>query len=323
MNVEGPRRPGESPLWVARTLEAARSWFDCEGPELGARLDRVRARTVRKGGPATIDAALAASLATPFLQLTEALRIDLDLPDEAAMTAIGEGTLALYFYLRVQDDMVDEPGDLDVSFVYAAEIFAGESAAAYARAIGGDPAFWGLRRRVLADLAKVSAWELDTRCSVSPIEAAERAEEHATRLGDKLGPIAIPLAATAIAAKRPELIERLHAYSLHVGRALQVANDLLNARDDHVAGRFTPSLAALYAGGRVTTETPSFQVWPALSSDPSMERMRGYARREIDRARSVLADIGAGALSEATKRAARVLDELPSRLLGLSLGVRR
>ncbi|MFO0589117.1 MAG: class 1 isoprenoid biosynthesis enzyme [Polyangiaceae bacterium] len=283
----------------------------------------MHARVVRRGGPTSLDAALAASLATPFLQLTEALRIDLELADGDAISAIGEGTLALYFYLRAQDDMVDEPADLDVSFVYAAEVFAGASAEAYARAIGGDAAFWSLRRRVLDDLAAVSAWELDTLRSVDPAEAAERAEEHATRLGDKLGPIAIPLAATAIAARRPETIARLHAYSLHLGRALQVANDLLNARDDHVGGRLTPSLAALYAGGRVTPETPPFQVWPSLAADPASERMLAFARREIDRALALLADIGAPALTEATRRGARVLDEMPSRLLGLSLGVRR
>lgn len=323
MNGDGPRGPRETPAWVARALSAARPWFETRSPELGRRLARVHARVVRKGGPTSLDAALAASLATPFLQLTEALRVDLDLPDGDAIAAIGEGTLALYFYLRAQDDMVDEPADLDVSFVYAAEVFAGASAEAYARAIGGDPAFWSLRRRVLDDLAAVSSWEFDTLRSVDPIQAAERAEEHATRLGDKLGPIAIPLAATAIAAHRPDAIERLHACSLHLGRALQVANDLLNARDDHVGGRMTPSLAALYAGGRVTRETPPFQVWPALVADPALPRMQAFALREIDRALSLLADLGAPALAEVTKRSARVLHEIPSRLLGLSLGVRR
>src|SRR5262249_32768128 len=144
--------------------------------------------------------ALTAPFATPFLALIEAYRIDLALPDEGAVDAIGEGTLALYFYLRLQDDIVDEPATFDPSFVYAAEIFAGASAEAFARCAGARPNFWAFRRAVLDELAGVSVWEIDTYRKLDPAAAAARAEEHATLLGSKLVATGIPLAALASAA---------------------------------------------------------------------------------------------------------------------------
>ena len=159
------------PPWVRRAFAHADRWFEADPPELRARLAAVRARIARAHGQASPEAALTVPAATPFLALTEAYRRDLKLPDEGAIDAVGRGTLALYFYLRVQDDMVDEPALFDPSFTYAAEVLAGASAEAFASAVGGSAAFWSFRRAVLDRLAAVSAWELDVYRKVDPAEA--------------------------------------------------------------------------------------------------------------------------------------------------------
>lgn len=307
---------------MRRAFVAAEAWFDAEPPELAARLARARERVARAQGGASLETALTSRAATPFLALTEALRRDLGLPDEGAIDAVGQGTLALYFYLRIQDDMIDEPALFDPTFAYAAEIFAGRSAEAFAEAAGSSRGFWSLRRAVLHDLAAVSAWEIDSYRRTDPAIAAERAEEDARRLGDKLGPIGVPLAACAAAAREEQAFDWIRALARHLGGALQIANDLLNARDDHAASRLTPSLAALLAGGRLAPGAEPYRVWPALASDPALERMLRAARAHAARAAAIAAEHGAPTLSAATAQHAAFLDEIPARLLALSLGVK-
>jgi hypothetical protein len=309
------------PDWARRAFAACAQWFDAVPPALSGRLSRVRARTARGQGGSSVESALTAPFATPFIALTEAYRTDLELPDGDALCAVGEGTLGLYFYLRIQDDVVDEPGTFDPSYVYAAEVLAGASAEAFARAVGARPAFWGFRRVTLTELAAVSAWELDTYRGFDRETAGAHAEEHAAMLGSKLVPTAIPLAALAAIAGQERAFAWIGPCARALGRALQIANDLLNARDDHAARRLTPSLAALYAGGRVAPEGEAFRVWPALAGDPALPRMLVAATGHAEAAASLAREQGAGALAAQIGETAGLLREVPERLLKLAMGV--
>lgn len=311
-------RPG----WVSRAFEKSMTWFDGAPPALAGRLARVRARVASAQGLSSMEGALTAPFATPFLALIEAHRTDLGLPDEGAVDAVGEGTLAIYFYLRLQDDVVDEPADFDPSFVYAAEIFAGASAEAFAIATGGRPAFWSLRRRILDELAAASAWEIDTYRKLDPVEAGALAEEHAAQLGSKLTPVAIPLAALASAAGRDGDAGWILPFARSLGAALQINNDLLNARDDHTAGRLTPSLAALYSGGRITPESEAHRVWPALAGDAALGRMTRAARAFLEAAIACAQAAGAPAVAGVAAAQLPALEQIAPRLLRLTLGVR-
>jgi hypothetical protein len=311
-----------SPGWATRAFEKSKTWFDTAHPALVGRLERMRARVASAQGQSSMEDALTAPFATPFLALIEAHRADLGLPPEGPVDAVGEGTLALYFYLRLQDDIVDEPAVFDPSFVYAAEVFAGASAQAFAIAAGGDPTFWALRRRILDDLAAVSAWEIDAYRREDPAHAGARAEEHAALLGAKLAPVAIPLAALASAAGKGGAEAWIGPFARSLGAALQITNDLLNARDDHAAGRLTPSLAALYSGGRVTPDSEAYRVWPALASDPALLRMTRAARAHLDAATFAARSAGASAVAEVAAAHGAALDEIAPRLLRLTLGVR-
>lgn len=268
-----------------------------------------------------MEGALTAPFATPFIALIEAYRADLGLPDEGAVDAVGEGTLALYCYLRLQDDIVDDPASFDPSFVYAAEIFAGASAQAFAAAVGGRLGFWSFRRRILDELAAASAWEIDTYRSEDPARAAAHSEEHAALLGAKLAPVAIPLAALAAAAGRERADEWIGPFSRSFGAALQINNDLLNARDDHASGRLTPSLAALYAGGRVGPGSEAYRIWPALAGDRALTRMTCAARAHLEAAVACARGAGAAGVAEVAASQIPALDEIAPRLLRLALGV--
>lgn len=308
--------------WAERAFAALARRFDAAPPALAGRLARVRERVGRAQGASSVEGALTAPFATPFLAQIEAFRADLGLPEQGAVDAVGEGTLALYFHLRIQDDLVDEPARFDPSFVYAAEALSAASIEAFAAAVGDRAAFWALRARLLTELAAVSAWELDTFRSLDIEAAAAGAEEHAAKLGSKLVPIGIPLGALAAAAGREEAFAWIEPFARELGRALQIANDLLNARDDHAAGRLTPSLAALYAGGRVLPGDATFCVWPALAGDPALERMLAAASGHARAAIALASEAKAPRLAKAAETSAAWLREVPGRLLKLSLGAR-
>lgn len=310
------------PDWAKRAFSASDAWFEGAPPQLAGRLARVRERIASSHNKSSMAGALTAPFATPFLALIEAQRIDLHLPDTGVVDAVAEGTLALYLYLRVQDDIVDEPALFDPSNVYAGEIFAGKSAEAFARAVGAQPVFWSFRSQALADLAGESAWEIDVYRSVDPMRAGERAEDDAARLGAKLAPCAIPLAALSVAAGRASDLQWLLPFARALGAGLQIHNDLLNARDDHAGGRLTPSLAALYSGGRVTPDSEPHRVWPALAGDPALARMTSAARAFFERANEIAREHGALALADVAASRLPALDRIASHLLQLSLGVR-
>ena len=313
------------PAWVRRAMEAAARWVAAAPAPLAERLARVHATAAGKQGAASVEGALTSAFATPGLALMEAHRADLGLPEEGLIDAVAEGALALYFYLRVQDDVIDEPGVFDPTYLFAAEVFAGASAEAFARAVGHSPAFWALRRAILDEMAAAGAWEIDVYRRMDPAEAAPRAEQDARRLGSKLVPMAVPLAALAAAAREAAGEERALAwvgpFARELGAALQIANDLLNARDDHAAGRLTPALALLYSSGRLARGAEAHRVWPVLAGDPALGRMVTAARAHLDAAAACARGAGAHAVAEVAASRARTLDEIGPRLLALALGV--
>jgi hypothetical protein len=312
---------GAPPAWVRRALDAYARWIAAAPAPLTDRLARVHALIASRQGAGSVLGALTSPFTTPWLALLEAYREDLGLPDAGAIDAVAEGTLGLYFYLRIQDDVIDTPATSDPSYLYAAEIFAGASAEAFARVAGARPAFWALRRQILDELAATSAWEIDTYRRMDPAEAAERLEEHATLLGSKLMPLAIPLAALGLEGGKDGAFDWIGPFSRSFGAALQIENDLLNARDDHAAGRLTPSLVALYAGGRVTRDGQSHLVWPTLVGDPALTRMIHAARAHIEAAVARATEAGAPAVAAVAARRLSTLGEIAPRLLRLTLGV--
>src|SRR5262245_9601967 len=112
------------PTWFPGAMRAVERLFSAFRPPLATRLAHTAARFSQMNGAASIEGALSAMVATPGLALLEALRADYGIGvDDPRVETIGEAALALYFALRVQDDIVDEPAQLDRAYIYVAEVF--------------------------------------------------------------------------------------------------------------------------------------------------------------------------------------------------------
>jgi hypothetical protein len=300
------------PPWFPAAMRATERLFTMFGPPLSERLTRMAERLGQMNGGGAIERALFAASATPFLALIEALRADYGLAaEDPRVVAIGEATLALYFYVRVQDDIVDEPDLLDRGFVYVAEIFNGASQRAFAQAVGGGPAFFAFRDETMATFASAAVWELDA------FRTGAVTEDDLVRMGQKFLPMAVPLGALALVAGRPADMERLVQFVTTLGTGLQMLNDVLNVKEDHVQQRLTPVLRWLYASGKATPGEPPTTVRIALLSDEALTRALNQAKESIGQAEQLALALGAERVAAIVRQRAAYIESVPHRLLSL------
>lgn len=312
--METPNINARLPGWFPAAMRAAERVFAAGHSSLGARLDQTAARLARMNGATSITGALSAMVATPGLALLEALRLDYGVTaDDPRIATIGEGTLLLYFYVRVQDDIVDEPEALDRGYVYVAELLSGASLRAFAQALAGCPRFFCFREQTMAAFAHTAAWEIDT------VRAGAASENDVEQLGQKFLPMAIPLGAMALLADRPDDLDALVRFVISFGIGLQLVNDILNVKEDHIQQRLTPVLRWLYAGGKIAPATPAANVRMALLSDTAIDRALRAAEAALDQAAQLAREIGAPRLAAVASNRAAYVRSIPQQLLTLYL----
>ena len=281
------------------------------GAGAGRRVGVVVSRLERMNGGTSLRDALLRPGSTPFVPLIDALAADLGLAGDPRVARIGRATLLLYVYVRIQDDLVDEEALVDRASVFAMEATLAAHLARLAEA-GLPQAAWAARSRVMARFAAVAADEVDARAAGAGL-APERA-------GEKFLAMAVPLVALASAAGRDALHDDLSTWVVHVGTALQMINDVLNAAEDHAAGRPTAVLAWARADLAAAADTPN-RVRAALVGHPAVDRALDVAADAAARAWALaerhelprLADIAAGVAAQ--------VGRTRERLLGLMLGV--
>jgi hypothetical protein len=327
MSAEGldeaaqPAGPGPDPPppWFSQGLAAVGSLrASLEGP-IAARLDRFFARFSDMNRGQSLEASLRAPSATPFVRLFEAYRADIGAsPSDPRLLAIGEGTLLLYFYLRVQDDIVDEPNLADRGDVYTMEVLSSASVRAFGCAVGEHRGFFEFRERVLRSFATAAAWEVDVAWSGGPSFSAS--EPVLSFLGRKFLPLAVPLGALAFFAGRGADAAQIEAFVVELGSGLQIVNDVLNVAEDHAAKRVSPILRRLYEDGRATTSTPGGVVRALLLSGSTFDEAMESARGQLAAAAETAHRMGAGALALEARARIGFLDRVPSMLLSLCLG---
>jgi hypothetical protein len=261
-----------------------------------------------------LEASLRAPSATPFVRLFEAYRADIGASQsDPRLLAIGEGTLLLYFYLRVQDDIVDEPTLADRGDVYTMEVLSSASVRAFGCAVGEHRGFFEFRERVLRSFATAAAWEVDVAWSGGPSFSAS--EPVLSFLGRKFLPLAVPLGALAFLAGRGADAAQIEAFVVELGSGLQIVNDVLNVAEDHAARRVSPILRRLYEDGRATTSTPGGVVRALLLSGSTFDEAMESARSQLAAAAETALRMGAGALAIECRRCScrfawvEVLDE--------------
>lgn len=303
------------PLWFPHALEATEQLFHAFESPLADRLAGVEARMSRRNGATTIVDGLSAMVATPGIAALEALREDYGIPaGDPRVEAIGEAALALYFYLRVQDDIVDEPEEVDRANVFLLEVFHGASQRAFARALGGSPEMAAFCEETMDTFASAAVWELDAFRGTG-------AEIDMVRLGQKFLPMAIPLGALALLAERPAHLPTLADFVTELGTGLQMVNDILNVKEDHMNRRLTPVLKWLYADEKVSSaETPA-RIRLALLANEVLPRVLGCAREAFRKAECTALDMGAPTLAGVARNRETFVESLPRRLFALNFQV--
>lgn len=239
-------------MTAAELLDAAWTTFGERGalrPEwLRGRLERVQARWLERvespghlflgptGSPAFALIRWAASLAESP-------------PAPASQVEAGVAMLALYFAVRIQDDIVDE--DADKNDVYVLQALTAEAMASMATA-GASASTLVTAVEVLGRFTDAALEDDALRRGHEPWSAEARA-----RQGAKFLPMAVPLLALAPPREHGRVVEVVEA----MGRGLQLTNDLLGVHRDLERGLQSPVHVRL---GLHPGRHPSTAVGPAL-----------------------------------------------------------
>lgn len=313
------RRPSatrpESPLgaWAPVAFSRIEALAATAPGALGDDLRASLARVARTNGGVSLASALAAPAATPFLRAVDGYLGDVGLSREGpAAVDLGEGALATYLHVRLQDDVVDEPRRFGPRFVYAADAWCVAAAAAFARALPNSAPFFAFRAAVLTDFFAAAAEEVEARARKRPLDGSA--------IGDKFLPLAIPLGAVAFAAGRGSDGPTLVRFARSFGEALQLVNDALNAREDHEARRPSALLAALYAEHGVGPGTEPATLLARLAASKALDDALVTARAALFSALETALAMNAPALGALASERTTFLASVRGRLLALQLG---
>jgi hypothetical protein len=306
--------PSQAPLWFSAAAGAMQHLCSSYGPPLDRRLGQLAARLTRMHGAGSLEEGLCSPVATPAVALVEALRADYCIAaGDPRLAAIGEAALALYLYLRVQDDIVDEPALSDRASVYVAALFCHASQRAFARALPDAARFFAFQEEVMTAFAAAATWEIDV------VRAGAPGEGDLTRIGQKLLPVAIPLGAVALLAGRPAHLPLLIQFTTSLGTGLQMINDILNIKEDHAGRRPTLVLRWLYAEGTVGPQDSAAQIRMALMASAALTHALEAAQAALDGAERSARALPSPRLAAVAGERLDYLTTVPTRLLRLYL----
>lgn len=313
--LDSPTAP--VPGWLPEALRGIDNVVASAPTPISDRVSRAMAWLTRRYGGSPIEEALTSAVATPFLGLLDGLRADYGIAGEdPAVVKLGEATLALYLYVRIQDDIVDEPAVMERAFVYVAELFNGASQRAFAQALPGTTleSFLAFRETTMATFANAATWELD-------MYRSDAVEVDQYRMGQKFLPMAVCLGAMALLAGRADHLDPLVEFVTVLGTGLQVVNDVLNVKEDHAGERLTPVLAWLYDGGKVQPGDPANVVRAGLLTDPALPRALAVADQAMSGAERRAQALGAERVASIVAARRADLADVPHRLFKLFLNV--
>lgn len=292
--------------WLHDAVDDLEALVRGSQPALRAELAPLLERLGRMNGGASIGDALVRPASTPFVALIDAVAADLGLAGDPRAALLGRSTVLLYAYVRVQDDLVDEPARSERTMVYAAEALLATHLELFAAAIPDAGAF-AERSAIMRRFAEVAAAEAADRDAIT---------DDPSWIGAKFLPMAVPLVGLAVAAGRRELTPRLCGVVEALGTALQLINDVYNVADDAAAGRTTPLLrwlgddvAASRAAGR--------PLGAVLLGHPALERALDEARHHVDRGHALARGAGLPRTATCVVGARAMIDAAPGRLLRL------
>ena len=306
-----PTRAPLDPAWIDEAVADLERVTREAAPPLRRRMEAALGRVGGMNGARSVREALLRPASTPFVALVEACARDLGLAGDPRAALLGRSMVLLYLYVRVQDDVVDEPDRVDRASVYAAEAFLAEHLARFTEAVS-TPAAMAWRGRIMRRFAEVAAAEIDDRARL------DEGDLDLSWMGEKFLPMAVPLVGMAIAADREDAVEDIVAMVREIGTALQLVNDLFNVAEDAALGRPTPVIRWLREAG---VDPASGALRATLLSHPVCARSMNEARRYTDLAADRARRGGHEALAEIAEHARSMVDRAPERLCRLMLGM--
>jgi hypothetical protein len=250
---------------------------------------------------------------TPFISLLDACAADLGLAGDPRVALVGRSTVLLYAYVRIQDNLVDEPQEVDRASTYAAEVLLAEHLSLLARVVA-HPRLFMLRGVLMRRFAEVSLAEVDSRGHL------ENEDAPLDWMGEKFLPMAVPLVALADIAGELRHTETLTAFVIQLGTGLQLVNDVLNVAEDHGSGRTTPLLRWLAKEGSLGEQQGAPLRAVLLAGHPALKRALSEARRHVEAAERLAAAEGLPAMSAVAHATRAHVEQAPERLMRLLLG---
>ncbi|MRG91697.1 hypothetical protein [Polyangium spumosum] len=237
------------PSYLAKQAMIDAAWDLCERrfEALPAPLDEIGARFLRSVGEGTPShrAYFSGPLAPPLLYmplwLADRLTAEGALPAraQASIAPILAGTMQGYFYVRIQDDLLDDPARADHELLLLGNACVAGMVLAYTEALGPRaPAFFQAFDRAFLAFSRLTLAEQRVVRSDDPYPEA-LFEEHA----GKVAFARAPLLAVAALADALHLEPSITTLIDHLGVAYGLANDVLGWPRDLRAGHRTYLLA--------------------------------------------------------------------------------
>ncbi len=237
------------PSYLAKQAEIDAAWELCERrfDALPSPLDALATRFLRSitQGTPSHRGYFSGPLAPPLLYMPLWLSDRLDAEGafpphaRASIVPILAGTMQGYFYVRIQDDLLDEPSRADPEMLlFGNACFAG-MVLAFTDALGPRaPAFFQAFDRAFAAFSRLTLAEQRAVRGADPYPEA-LFEEHA----DKVAFARVPLLAVAALAGAAHLEDSIRTLVSRLGIAYGLANDALGWPRDLRAGHRTHMLA--------------------------------------------------------------------------------
>ena len=181
-----------------------------------------------------------------------------------------EAALWLFLYVRLQDDILDDPLSRRETLLLG-NICVQRGFAGLHRLLPNDTAFLQESETAWTAFSAATAWEKTAHWGrPSPFAPADL-----DRLGEKFAAIRIPVAAILCRAGRHELLAPFAAALQCLGAAVQMTNDLHNWEADLQAGNYTYFLT-------LAGDDPARAVAAGTAAEECLAKARAFVARALE-----------------------------------------
>jgi hypothetical protein len=157
---------------------------------------------------------------------------------------IAESTLFYYYYLRIQDNVIDEPESFKSDFLILGNECIKRVFLIYHRLFPPGSGLWPFFNRIWTEYSDIALWDVEKRWDKNEVTT----DSDLLFLGKKFLPAAIPCVALAFLAEEDEIANDLVSMIENLGTGTQLLNDFLGIEKDLIHGKSTYLISNLIGG---------------------------------------------------------------------------